>query len=142
VRSLASDGSVAQIDPGGRVVVDLNGIRVTTDTADLTPPKRRHREEAPPKRSRVRRPRSAQVPLQINVRGKTVSEALREVEAYLDQLLLADIRSASILHGKGTGTLRAAIHAYLGSCAFVACFDFAPPNQGGEGVTVFELEGK
>ena len=142
VRSLASDGSVAQIDPGGRVVVDLNGIRVTTDTADLTPPKRRHREEAPPKRSRVRRPRSAQVPLQINVRGKTVSEALREVEAYLDQLLLADIRSASILHGKGTGTLRAAIHAYLGSCAFVACFDFAPPNQGGEGVTVFELGGK
>jgi DNA mismatch repair protein MutS2 len=71
----------------------------------------------------------------------TVSEALREVETYLDQLLRADIRSAAILHGKGTGALRDAVRSYLGSCTFVKAQGFAPPNQGGEGVTVFELGG-
>ena len=69
----------------------------------------------------------------------TVAEALREVEDYLDQLLLADIRSASILHGKGTGALRSAIHAYLASCSFVSSHGYAPPNAGGDGVTVFDL---
>jgi len=72
----------------------------------------------------------------------TVSEALREVESYLDRLLRADIRSASILHGKGTGALRDAIRAYLSSCTFVRSYGSPPPNRGGEGVTLFEIAGE
>lgn len=141
VRSLEADGRIVHVDGGGKVSVDLDGIRVTTDIGDLGAPERRpRREDSREKpRTRVRRPRSGQVPLQISVRGKTVAEALRDVEEYLDQLLLADIRSASILHGKGTGALRSAIHAYLGSCSFVGSYGFAPPNLGGDGVTVLEL---
>jgi DNA mismatch repair protein MutS2 len=143
VSSLAADGRVVHFDEGGKVIVDLDGIRVTTELDDLAPPRGRDDSETPRerRRARVRRPRPESVPLQLNVRGKTVAEALRELEDYLDQLLLADIRSASVLHGKGTGTLRNAVHAYLGSCSFVATYGFAPPNQGGEGVTVFELAG-
>ncbi len=140
VHSVNAEGRVLQVDPAGRVSVDLDGIRVTTEIGDLGPPTRRSQQEEPhPKRSRVRRPKPGQVPLQLNVRGETVAGALRHLEAYLDQLLLADIRSASVLHGKGTGALREAIHAYLGSCAFVSSYGIAPPNLGGEGVTVFEL---
>jgi len=76
------------------------------------------------------------------VRGMTVSEALRELEAYLDQLLLADIRRASVLHGKGTGALRDAVRAYLSSCSFVSSCSLAPPREGGDGVTIFELAGE
>jgi len=143
VRSLAADGRIAHVDDGGRVVVDLDGIRVTTEVGDLGPAKGNANPEPRDarRRSRVRRPRPEHVPLQLNVRGKTVAEALREIEDYLDQLLLADIRSASILHGKGTGTLRSAIQSYLSSCTFVSSYALAPPNQGGEGVTVFELAG-
>jgi DNA mismatch repair protein MutS2 len=142
VRSLAAEGRIVHVD-GDRIVVDLDGIRATTEAKDLAPPTGESTPEArrERRRTRVRRPRPDRVPLQLNVRGKTVSEALREIEAYLDQLLLADIRSASILHGKGTGTLRRAVHAYLGSCSFVASFELAPPNRGGEGVTEFELAG-
>ena len=144
VRSLATDGRIVHVAEAGRAVVDLDGIRVTTEIEDLEPPRGKPAEDEPRerRRTRVRRPRPDRVPLQINVRGKTVSEALREIEEYLDQLLLADIRSASILHGKGTGALRSAVQAYLASCAFVSSFGFAPPNQGGDGVTVFELEGE
>jgi len=143
VRSVDADGRIVHVEGSGRVSIDLDGIRVTTEVGDLAAPTRRSRRSEPTKkrRTRVRRPRPSQVPLQINVRGKTVSEALRDVEEYLDQLLLADIRSASILHGKGTGALRSAIHAYLGSCTFVRSFELAPPNLGGEGVTVFKLAG-
>ncbi|MFC2077477.1 endonuclease MutS2 [Candidatus Bipolaricaulota bacterium] len=143
VRSVDADGRIVHVEGSGRVSIDLDGIRVTTEVGDLASPTRRSRRSEPTKkrRARVRRPRPSQVPLQINVRGETVSEALRDVEEYLDRLLLADIRSASILHGKGTGALRSAIHAYLGSCSFVRSFELAPPNLGGEGVTVFDLAG-
>jgi DNA mismatch repair protein MutS2 len=143
VRSVDADGRIVHVDPRGKAMVDLDGIRVSTEFEDLERPAgggRSARTERRP--SRVRRPHPEQVPLQLNVRGKTVNEALREIEEYLDQLLLADIRSASVLHGKGTGALRDAVHAYLGSCSFVTSFRFAAPNLGGDGVTVFELAGE
>jgi len=147
VSSLAGNGRIVHLDGKGNVTVDLDGIRVTTGIEDVTPPRgttkrAAARKEKERERSRVKRPRPSQVPLQLDVRGLTVSEALREVDAYLDQLLLADIRSATILHGKGTGALRDAIHAYLGSVTAVASYGFAPPNRGGEGVTAIELSGR
>jgi len=140
VRSVAADGSVLHVDPKGAVTVDLDGIRVSTTVDDLEAAKRRApRQEAPRKRPRVATPRPHRVPLQLDVRGLTVSGALRVVEEYLDQLLRADIRTGTILHGKGTGALRDAIQAYLNTCSFVSSVRFAPPNQGGDGITVVEL---
>jgi len=141
VRSVAADGRIVLVGAQGRVTVDLDGVRVTTGPEDLAPAQGRSSKAAPPmrKRLRVRRPRPDRVPLQLNVRGMTVSEALREIDGYMDRLLRADVRRASILHGKGTGALREAIGAYLSSCSFVSSHGFAPPNLGGEGVTEFEL---
>ena len=138
VRSVDGDGRIVQVSGQGRVMVDLDGVRVTTGIDDLAPP-RGEGPAVPTKRARVRPPRPARVSLQLNVRGRTVSEALREIDEYLDRLLRADIRHASILHGKGTGALRDAVGAYLGSCSFVSSVRFAPPNRGGDGVTEFEL---
>jgi DNA mismatch repair protein MutS2 len=141
VHSLDTDGKIVSISHRGKVTIDLEGIRVSTEAADLSLAKRR----ASKPKSRSYRPaglRTGQVSLQLNVRGMTVSEALRELEAYLDQLLLADIRRASVLHGKGTGALRDAIRAYLSSCSFVSSCKLAPPGEGGDGVTIFELVGE
>jgi len=143
VRSVGADGRIVHLDHNGKITVDLGGIRVLTDPDDLFPPRGDRIPGPAPSRPFRRIPRPERVPLQLNVRGMTVSEALREVEAYLDRLLRADIRSASILHGKGTGTLRDAIRAYLSSCSFIRSYGSPPPNLGGEGVTVFEIsEGK
>ena len=144
VRSLDADGRIVHVDAKGKATIDLDGIRVTTERSDLSPPSgsRRGKEPAGQRhRPRPQRPRLGRVSLQMDVRGMSVNDALREVEGYLDQLLLADIRHASILHGKGTGALSDAIRAYLGSCSFIESFGFAPPNRGGEGVTDFELTG-
>lgn len=143
VRSLATDGRVVQLSAKGKVVVDMEGIRVQTDPADLIAAQGRSAAKASTRKNETRiRPkklRSRQVPLELNVLGMTVNEALRRVEEYLDQLLLADIRKARILHGKGTGALRDAVQSYLGSCRFVSEYGFAPPNLGGDGVTELEI---
>ena len=143
VRSLATDGRIVQLTAKGKVMVDMDGIRVQTEPSDLIAARRRSRTEASTQEKRTRiRPkqlRSRQTPLELNVMGLTVNEALRLVEEYLDQLLLADIRKARILHGKGTGALRDAVQSYLGSCRFISAYGFAAPNLGGDGVTEFEI---
>jgi len=143
VRSMGTDGRIVQLAAKGKVTVDMDGIRVQTVPADLITARKRARKKDPTdaKRTRIRpkKLRSRQVPLELDVMGLTVNEALRLVEEYLDQLLLADIRKARILHGKGTGALRDAVQAYLGSCRFISACGFAPPNLGGDGVTEFEI---
>ncbi|MFC2106201.1 endonuclease MutS2 [Candidatus Bipolaricaulota bacterium] len=143
VRSLALDGRIVQLGTKGKVTVDMDGVRVQTEPADLTAARGTSGVDTPSheKRAGIRpQPlRSRHISLELNVRGLTVNEALRSVEEYLDQLLLADIRKARILHGKGTGALRDAVQSYLASCRFVSAYGFAPPNLGGDGVTEFEL---
>ncbi len=139
VRSLNANGRIVQLSAQEKVTVDLEGIRVTTGVTNLSTTKDKPKVESHlPQPSR---PSAGRISLQLNVRGLTTSEALREVESYLDQLLLADVRSASILHGKGTGTLRDAVRSYLSSCSFVHSFGPATHQEGGDGVTVFELIG-
>lgn len=143
VRSLATDGRIVQITAKGTVTVDMDGIRVQTEPTDLIAPRKSSRTELSKqdKKTRIRpkQLRSRRVPLELDVRGLTVNEALRQVEEYLDQLLLADIRNARILHGKGTGALRDAVQSYLGTCRFISSHGFAPPNLGGDGVTEVEI---
>jgi DNA mismatch repair protein MutS2 len=143
VRSLAADGRIVQLTSKAKVIIDMDGIRVQTELSDLTSPRGRQIAvgQSKEKRASVRpkQLRSRQIPLELDVRGLTVNEALRLVEDYLDQLLLADIRTARILHGKGTGALRDAVQVYLKSCRFISSSGFAPPNLGGDGVTEFEI---
>jgi DNA mismatch repair protein MutS2 len=132
------------VDAKGKVIVDLDGgIRLSTEARDLETPRPVVRDDRRREASvQMRRPRPSQVPLQLDLRGLTVNEALRHVEDYLDELLRADIRNARILHGKGTGALRDAVRSYLSSCSFVSRFGYAAPNLGGDGVTEIELAGE
>ncbi len=84
-------------------------------------------------------PRDA-VASELNVIGNSVDEALTRTEKFLDEALLAELRSVRIIHGYGTGQLRRAIAGLLQSHALVASFAAAPDHQGGGGATVVELK--
>ena len=73
---------------------------------------------------------------ELNIRGLLVKEALGITDKYLDDAYLAGIPTVRILHGKGTGALSKAVQAELRENPRVAKYQFAPHNQGGEGVTV------
>ena len=73
---------------------------------------------------------------ELNIRGMLVKEALDITDKYLDDAYLAGIPTVRILHGKGTGALRNAVQAELRDNPRVTKYQFAPNNQGGEGVTI------
>lgn len=89
--------------------------------------------------------RSAQAPAvnaatEISLIGLRVSEAEPLLVKALDDAMLADLPSLRVVHGKGTGALRQLVHEVLAADPRVKRFSFAPPNQGGPGVTVVEFK--
>lgn len=80
------------------------------------------------------------VSLELNVIGKRVEEALKDVEKYLDDAIVVHYKQVRIIHGAGTGALRAAIHEYLNRNSFVQSFRLGGLNEGGVGATVVTLK--
>ena len=80
------------------------------------------------------------VPLELDVRGKALDEALPEVDIYLDEATLAGLSEVSIIHGKGTGVLRAGIQQHLRKHMNVKEFRLGVYGEGEEGVTIVKLK--
>ncbi len=90
-----------------------------------------------PKASRA--PKAESPGLEFDIRGKTVEEALPEVEQYLDAAYLAELPWVRIIHGKGTGKLRQAVRDFLRANPVVKSQATGADNEGGDGVTVVKL---
>jgi DNA mismatch repair protein MutS2 len=81
----------------------------------------------------------ASVPSEINVIGRTVDDATREVEKFVDRAFLAGLPRVRIVHGSGMGILRKALRQYLQKHPHVESVTEPPQNEGGGGATVVEL---
>ncbi len=80
------------------------------------------------------------VPMELDVRGKALDEALPEVDLYLDEATLAGLSEVSIIHGKGTGVLRAGIQQHLRKHMNVKEFRLGVYGEGEQGVTIVKLK--
>ncbi len=89
---------------------------------------------------KIRMNKSASVRTEINLLGKTVDEAVAELDKYLDDAYLAHLGSVRIVHGKGTGALRKGIHNYLKRLKYVDNFHLAEFGEGDAGVTIVEFK--
>jgi DNA mismatch repair protein MutS2 len=78
-------------------------------------------------------------PSEINVIGRTVDDATREVEKFVDRAFLAGLPRVRVVHGSGMGILRKALRQYLQKHPHVASVTEPPHNEGGGGATVVEL---
>jgi len=78
-------------------------------------------------------------PTEINVIGRTVDDATREVEKFVDRAFLAGLPRVRVVHGSGMGILRKALRQYLQKHPHVASVAEPPQNEGGGGATVVEL---
>lgn len=75
----------------------------------------------------------------IDIRGSRAEEALRAIDEFLSGAILGNINSVTVIHGKGTGALRKAIHDYLKHYQSVKSFRSGEIVEGGDGVTIIEL---
>ena len=89
---------------------------------------------------KIRMSKSAHVSTEINLLGKTVDEAVAELDKYLDDAYIAHLKSVRIVHGKGTGALRKGVHNYLKRQKHVASFRLGEFGEGDAGVTIVEFK--
>ena len=85
---------------------------------------------------KIKMAKSASVSTEINLLGKTVDEALAELDKYLDDAYLSHMPSVRVVHGKGTGALRKAVQNYLRRQKHVASYRLGEFGEGDAGVTI------
>ena len=84
----------------------------------------------------ISRPSTSSPGLEVSLRGMMVDDALETLERYLEKAYLAGLPFVRIVHGKGTGRLRAAVREALRGHSYVKSFEEGDQKEGGEGVTI------
>lgn len=86
--------------------------------------------------SGIKMSKSASVSSEINLLGMTVDEAVSHLDKYLDDAYLAHLPQVRVVHGKGTGALRAGVHKHLKKLKYVKEFHLGEFGEGDAGVTI------
>lgn len=141
ILSMGLKGTVSSLpDHRGNLFVQCGIIRSQTNIKDLI----LIDDEAPVKASGLQRTSGSNIKMsksfhispEINLLGKTVDEALAELDKYLDDAYLARLPQVRIVHGKGTGALRKAVQGHLKKIKYVESFRLGEHGEGDAGVTI------
>lgn len=85
---------------------------------------------------KIKMSKSFSISPEINLLGRTVDEAIAELDKYLDDAYLAHLKSVRIVHGKGTGALRNAVQSHLRRTKYVDSYRLGEFGEGDAGVTI------
>lgn len=131
-------------DSRGNVTVQMGILRSQVNISDLEiiEEQNPYSPQAMKRTSkgRIKMNKSLSVSPEIHLLGKTVDEAVAELDKYLDDALLSHLNSVRVVHGKGTGALRKGIHEYLRRQKHVKSYHLAEFGEGDAGVTIVELK--
>ena len=123
---------------GATATVQAGGITVRVPVRALHAiPKKG--DPAGPSDGAIRTPEKSAIPAELLLLGNTTEQAQGVVEKYLDDAFLAGLPQVRLVHGKGTGALRKAVHELLAVHPLVESFRPGEPHEGGGGATVVEL---
>ena len=145
VLSMNLTGTIQSLpDSRGNVTVQMGILRSQVNISDLEiieepsayAPKKMNRTS----KGRIGMSKSLSVSPEINLLGKTVDEAVAELDKYLDDAILSHLNTVRVVHGKGTGALRKGIHEYLRRQKHVKSYHLAEYGEGDAGVTIVELK--
>ncbi len=130
------------VDPPeeGQVQVQVGIIRLTVPLTDLRRPGRSGAGAGSVQVAGIMAAKAREISTRLDLRGMTADEALAEVEKYLDDASLAGLPRVYIVHGKGTGALRAAVQGRLKNHRRVKSFRLGEVGEGGAGCTVVDLQ--
>ena len=113
-----------------RTQVNVQDLALTEETTITTPTLQRTST------GKIKMSKSLSVSTEINLLGKTVDEAISVLDKYLDDAYIAHLSSVRVVHGKGTGALRCAVHNHLKCLKYVKEYRLGEYGEGDAGVTI------
>ena len=117
---LRSQVHVSDVQPLNEPTVSVSGRSVSTQKGNAS----------------IGASKAATISPEINLIGKTVDEAMPDLEKYLDDAYLSHIPQVRIVHGRGTGALRNAVHQLLKRTKYIKEFHLGAFGEGDSGVTI------
>jgi DNA mismatch repair protein MutS2 len=126
-------GEVLQVD-GSNVVVAFGAVKMVLKTNEIEKV-----EQKEVKKLSLATDLFAQVSTKIDVRGMRADEAISAVDKFIDTSFLYGLKKIEIIHGKGTGKLKQEIAEFLKRHPNVKSFRLGSWEEGGDGVTIVEL---
>lgn len=145
VLSLNLKGKVASIpNPKGDLSVLIGSMRTQVNIKDIEPAEADEMEESKKKNNtgsgKIGASKAMTIKPELNLIGKRVDEALPELDKYLDDAYLSHLNKVTIIHGRGTGALRDAVHSHLKKTKYVSSFRVGEFGEGDRGVTIVEFK--
>ncbi|MBQ9765037.1 MAG: endonuclease MutS2 [Lachnospiraceae bacterium] len=143
VHSLGLKGTVSTLpNDKGDLFVTMGIMRSQVNIRDLS-----LIAEAKPAKGAVKKTggagkfsKSATISPEINLIGRTTDEAISVLDKYLDDAYLSHLSQVRVVHGKGTGALRQAVHSHLKRLKYVASYRLGAFGEGDAGVTIVEFK--
>lgn len=123
-----------------RSKVNLRDLVLINEDALTPTPKSKYMASARSSGSKIGAAKTKSFSMEINLLGRTVDEAIAELDKYLDDAYLSHAPSVRIVHGKGTGALRAAVQRHLKTVSYVKSFHLGEFGEGDAGVTIAEFK--
>ncbi|MBQ3053448.1 MAG: endonuclease MutS2 [Clostridia bacterium] len=141
--SMGETGQVVSLpNSSGDAVIQVGIMKIKANIRDL----RKTAEPTPSKPERKRASgrgvdsKTMNVTTELDIRGLMVDEGTMLLDKFIDDAVMASVKNISVIHGKGTGALRAGIHSFLKHNKFVKSYRLGVYGEGDTGVTIIELK--
>ncbi len=144
VKSYGQEGTLIAKRGKHKWEVQLGILKMEIDSDDLekisAKELARSQKQKPMKPTRSRTIQTRHTSARLDLRGQRYAPAMANLSDFIDHALLNNLPSVTIIHGKGTGAIRKGTQQYLQSNPRVKSFEYASPNNGGDGATIVHFE--
>lgn len=142
--SMNETGTVVSLpNSSGDAMIQVGIMKIKANITDLRRTAQESSPTASPSRQRHGRSISSKAmtaSTELDIRGMMVDEGSMLLDKFIDDAVMASLKTISVIHGKGTGALRAGIHKYLKNNKFVKSYRLGSYGEGDSGVTIIELK--
>ena len=144
VVSLGQEGEVLSLPDGkGDLMVQMGPLKVNAKVADISVISNSDCEKGKGKIVKygsLYRQKAQSISISVNVQGENLNDAKMDVDKYLDDAFMAGLEKVTVIHGRGEGVLREGLHSMFKTHRHVKKFRKGTYSEGGDGVTVIELQ--
>ena len=142
--TLDQNGEVLSLpDAKGDLMINVGILKINANVRDLMLIRDGSAKKKPPRGTKygsLYRMKAQNISSSVNVQGKSLDEAMMDVDKYLDDAYMAGLKEVTVIHGMGTGVLRTGLRQAFRRHKHVDSFRKGAYNEGGDGVTIVKLK--